>query len=184
MPTLTVLDPEVAERLTDTRAHAAECGRIDCGHLSRSSSLAVRRACILYVAEGAEITVTLDHESAEVAAVVGVLRESGHARPVYVRQGRSYARAQNGATVLPDARAIRLTPERTEVFSHMLRGHSASEIARSTGRARATVQSHAGWLRRLTGGHDATSCLVALVLLHRLSDRAMVAPELPEDATD
>lgn len=181
---MTVLDPEVAERLSDIREHAAACGRLDCGHLSRSTSRATRRAVILYTAEGAGITINLDAETPEVAAIVGVLRESQHSRPVYVRQGRTYARALNGATVLPDAHSIRLTPERTIVFTAMLKGMSASEISADQGRARATVQSHAGWLRRLTGAHDATSALVALVIAHRLSDRAMTPPPLPEDDDD
>jgi DNA-binding NarL/FixJ family response regulator len=182
--TLSVLDPEVADRLTDIRAHAAECGRLDCGHLARSTSRAVRRAVILYTAEGAGITVDLSHETPEVSAVLGVLRESGHARPVFVRNGRRYEQSRAGMVVLPNAAGIRITPERLAVFTAMLSGMSASEVARAQGRARATVQSHAGYLRRLTGGHDATSCLVALVLAHKLSDRAMPVPAEEEEDTD
>lgn len=172
--TIAVLDETVREALPTIQAHAAACGRLDCGHLGRSTSLAIRRAVILYQAEGAGIEVNLDRETPEVTAVVGVLRASQHARPVYVRAGRSYARTTPGMTqVLPDARAIRITQQRAEVFTAMLKGYSANQIAAAQHRALETVKSHSGWLRRLTGGHDATSCLIALVLAGKLSDPAM-----------
>lgn len=178
----TPLTDEQRERLGDIRAHAAECGRLDCGHLARSTSQAVRRAVILYTAEAAGITVGLDEESAEVTAILGVLRESGHARPTFVRSGRRNVQSRPGLVVMPNAAGIRITPERHAVFTAMLKGESASQISRSQGRARATVQSHAGWLRRLTGGHDATSCLIALVIAGKLADRAMPVPSVEEDA--
>lgn len=183
--TLTVLDESVREALPTIQAHAAACGRLDCGHLGRSTSLAVRRAVILYQAEGAGIDIDLDGEAPEVAAVVGVLRDSQHARPMYIRAGRSYARTVPGMTqVLPDARAIKITQQRLEVFTAMLKGYSANQIATAQHRALETVKSHSGWLRRLTGGHDATSCLIALVLAGKLSDQAMpVEIEDDEEAT-
>lgn len=183
--TITVLDPVIQQQLEDVRAHAAACGRLDCGHLGKSTQQAVRRAVILYQAEGAGIEINVEHETPEVTAVLGVLRTSQHARPVYVRNGRSYARTTPGMTqVLPDANAINITPQRYEVFTAMLGGYSANQIAASQHRSLETVKSHAGWLRRLTGGHDSTSCLIALVLAGKLADRAMpveIAEEVVEE---
>lgn len=197
--TMAALDDDARQRLTDVRQHAAECGRLDCGHLARSVNMATRRAVILYTGEAAGLTVLLDNEPAEVAAIVGVLRDSGHARPTYVRGtlptgNRGMVRAQAGMTVLPNAAGIKITNERREVFTFMLRGYSASQISSDltampprvglTPRARATVQSHAGYLRRLTGGHDATSCLIALVLAGKLSDPSLVVPAEPVETDE
>lgn len=159
-------------RLTPT--HAAECGRLDCGHLYRSDSLAVRRATLLYLAECNGLPVDLDAEAPETAAVLGMLRESEHPTPVYRRGtlasgGRGYVRSAPGTLItLPDASGIRLTPERREVFALAWLGHSASEIAELTSRSRETVRSHMGNLRRMTGAHDAPSALLALVLVGAL----------------
>lgn len=156
--------PDETTTVVDVRAHAAACGRLDCGHLARSTSRAVRRAVILYVAEGAGYRVDLDTESPEVAAVLGILREAQHPRPHYVRAGSRYVRQSPNEIVLPDVSRLRLTAERQIVFYYMWLGYSATEIADTTHRARETVRSHAGNLRRLTGAHDATSALVALAL--------------------
>lgn len=151
--------------------HAATCGRLDCGHLYRSDSQAVRRATLLYLAENQGVEFDLDDESPEVAAVLGVLRASEHAVPVYTRGtnaagNRGYVRPNTVAAVLPlpDVSALRLTPERREVYAAAWQGLSASEIAEEQMRARETVKSHMGNLRRKTGAHDAPSALVALVL--------------------
>lgn len=167
-----VLDADVQERISDIRAHAAACGRIDCGHLSKSASLPTRRACMLYVLAGAGCTIDLDRETPEVAAIYGVLTSTEHARPYYGGEG----------TPLPDANGIRITPERLAVFTAMVQGMSASQISQRQGRARATVQSHAGYLRRLTGAHDATSALVSLLLAGKLTDASVTVPALPEVA--
>lgn len=181
-PILATLSPEVAALLSDVRGHAAACGRLDCGHLGKSTSQAVRRAVFLYQAEGAGLTVDLDRVSSDVAAVVGVLRESNHGRTVYVRGtlasgNRGYVATTPGlATVLPNAAGIKMTPQRVEVFTEMLYGYSANQIATRTHRSLETVKSHAGYLRRLTGAHDATSALIALVLAGELHDRAITVP--------
>lgn len=178
-----VLSPEVRELLGDIRSHAAACGRLDCGHLGRGPQRAVRRAVILYVAEGMGIVVDLARESAEVAAVLGVLRESQHGRTTYVRGttatgGRGYVPVAAGLTaVMPNPWGIRITPQRADVFTAMLSGRSANEVATAQHRALETVKSHAGYLRRETGAHDATSALLALVLAGRLSDRALTVPD-------
>lgn len=180
---IVALDPAIAEALGDIRGHAAACGRLDCGHLGRGPQRAVRRAVILYQAEGMGIVVDLTREAAEVAAVVGVLRESQHGRTTYVRGtlasgNRGYVAVAAGLTaVLPNAWTIRMTPQRLTVFGEMVKGYSANEIATRTHRTLETVKSHAGWLRRDTGAHDSTSALLALILAGRLSDRAMTVPE-------
>lgn len=172
--TVTAFDAEFTTRLDTLREHAVSCGRLDCGHLGKSDSLAVRRAVILYVAEGNGVTLDLSHETPEVAAVYGVLVAAGQARPVYTRRGRGYVAAAPGlALTLPDGETIRLTTQRIETFTAMLRGESATMIARARGRDIETIKSHAGYLRRETGAHDAVSALVAIVLAGRLTDRAM-----------
>ena len=164
-----------AERLSEIGAHAASCGRLDCGHLYRSDSRAIRRATLLYLLESNGGDVDLDAEAPEVAAVLGILRETEHATPIYQRGtlasgGRGYVRATMAqAFPLPNVEGIRLTPERIEVFSLAWQGHSATEIAGITSRSRETVKSHMGNLRRHTGAHDAPSALVALVLAGLLS---------------
>lgn len=191
-----VTETVTPERIADIRAHAAGCGRLDCGHLGRSDSLAVRRAVILYTAEGMGLEVALDDESAEVAAVVGVLRESEHFRPTYTRRAGRYVRVAPGTTAMPnpwesqtrEGAPFKLTPERREVFALMLAGHGATAIGSYTlsdgsvrpgltSRTMETVKSHAGYLRRETGAHDATSALLALVCAGRLSDRAVTVPD-------
>lgn len=174
-PTTTVLlGEEFLSTLDTVRGHAATCGRLDCGHLGKSASLAVRRAVILYTAAGSGITVSLDRETPEVTAVYGVLTEAGHARPVYTRAGRSYTATVPGMTnVMPDGTTIRLTPQRIETFSAMLRGESATMIAAARQRDIETIKSHAGYLRRGTGAHDAVSALLSLVAAGRLTDRAL-----------
>lgn len=151
--------------MLDLTAHAASCGRLDCGHLYRSDSRAVRRAVLLYLAEGAGYAVDLDREAPEVAAVLGTLRTVGHPRPLYVRDGSRYARTTPATAVpLPDVTGLRLTPERVDVYRLLWQGCSTGEAAALSGRSRETVRSHAGNLRRLTGAHDAPSALVALAL--------------------
>lgn len=175
---------------TDIRAHAAACGRLDCGHLSRSSSLAVRRAVILYIAEGAGYTVRLRNESPEVAAVLGILRQAEHPRPVYVRGTNTngnagYVRSTPNEVLLPDASGLTITPERATVFALAWQGLSATEISIVSLRARETVKSHMGNLRRMTGAHDATSALVALVLANKIDANVEYSfPEDDEDATE
>lgn len=155
---------------TDIRAHAASCGRLDCGHLARSTDLATRRAVLLYVAAGAGYEVDLDQEAETVGQVYALLSDVQHPRPTYVRAGSTFVRTTPNEVPLPDGHSITMTRERQEVFGLMWQGYSASEIAAATGRARETVRSHAGYLRRETGAHDATSALVALVLAGRLAD--------------
>jgi DNA-binding NarL/FixJ family response regulator len=178
MPQMIELSDEVRALLSDVQAHAAACGRLDCGHLGRSTSRAVRHAVFLYQAEGAGAVLDLTRVSADVAAVVGVLRESRHARPTYVRQGRSYAQAVPGmTTVMPNPWGIRMTPQRTEVFTALLSGYSATEVSARQHRNIETVKSHMGYLRRETGAHDSHSALIALVLAGRLSHRAVTVPD-------
>lgn len=179
---ITTLTDETRALLTDVEAHAAACGRLDCGHLGRSTSQAVRRAVFLYQAEGAGLILDLDRVSADVAAVVGVLRTSQHGRTTYTRGttasgGRGYVPIAAGlVAVLPNADGIKITPQRRDVFTDMLYGHSATQIAARTHRTLETVKSHAGYLRRLTGAHDAHSALIALVLAGKLHDRALTVP--------
>jgi DNA-binding CsgD family transcriptional regulator len=178
MTQMVQLSDEVRALLSDVQAHAAACGRLDCGHLGRSTSGAVRRAVYLYQCEGAGMVLNLNRVSADVAAVLGVLRESRHARPTYVRAGRSYRAAVAGmTTVLPDPWGIKITPQRRDVFQALIAGKSATEVSREQHRALETVKSHMGYLRRLTGAHDSHSALIALVLAGRLADRAVTVPE-------
>lgn len=184
------------DRLDTVKAHAVSCGRLDCGHLGKSASLAVRRAVILYTAEGSGLSVSLDGETPEVVAVLGVLRTAQHARPTYVRGtltsgNRGYVAAHPGAVIAwPNADGIKITPQRAEVFGYMVRGYSATDIssdpARMVGghpaprvgltvRNIETVKSHAGYLRRETGAHDAVSALLALVAAGKIADPA-IAP--------
>lgn len=190
-----VLDDTFLVRLDSLREHAVTCGRLDCGHLSKSDSPAVRRAVILYVAEGAGVTVSLDSETPEVAAVYGVMVAAGQERPVYTRTAgaRRYASAglPGMALVMPSPwgarKPFRITPQRRAVFSAMLAGDSASMIAEAQERDIETVKSHAGYLRRETGAHDAVSALISLVLAGRLADDAMTVPEdavIPEPTWD
>jgi hypothetical protein len=173
-----VLDDETRALLDGVYGHAATCGRLDCGHLYRGPSKAVREAVILYTAEGMGMTVDLNRVSNATAAVVGALRTSQHARPVYVRQGRRNVQQANGVTlVMPEPWAIRMTPQRIEVFSSLLVGHSIVATAERQSRTVETVKSHAGYLRRETGAHDAPSALLALVAAGRLSHRAITVPE-------
>jgi DNA-binding NarL/FixJ family response regulator len=150
----------------------------------------VRHAVFLYQAEGAGCEVHLDAVSPDVAAVVGVLRQSQHARPTYVRQGRSYAQAVAGmTTVMPNPWGIRMTPQRTEVFRALTLGHSATEVSALQHRNIETVKSHMGYLRRETGAHDSHSALIALIMAGRLSHSAIVVPEAvaiaaPEEAVE
>lgn len=163
--------------ILDVLTHAASCGRLDCGHLAKSGSRAVRRATILYQAEGAGYVPDLDAEAPEVVSFLALLRAAQHARPIYRRNLRSVegdARlvplAPNEGLPLPDLSGLTMTPERVEVFGLLWLGYSATDIGTYrdrpglTHRSYQTVKSHAGWLRRLTGAHDATSALVALAL--------------------
>jgi DNA-binding CsgD family transcriptional regulator len=148
----------------DVREHAASCGRLDCGHLGKSGSRAVRRAVILYVAEGAGVPTDLDAEAPEVASVLGILRGVQYPRPVYRgRKSEAQTPGQFAASILPNVsdEAITWTPQRVQVASLMWEGYSANEVAREVGRTLETVKSHMGYLRRLTGAHDIVSVLVA-----------------------
>lgn len=183
---ITTLAPETLAAIESVQGHAAACGRLDCGHLGRSTSQAVRRAVFLYQAEGTGLTVDLNRVSADVAAVLGVLRTSQHGRTTYTRGtlatgNRGYVPVAPGLTaVLPNADGIKITHQRREVFTDMLYGYSATQVAERTHRTLETVKSHAGYLRRLTGAHDATSALIALVLAGKLSDRALTVPATDE----
>ena len=190
MPQMTELSDETRALLADVTAHAAACGRLDCGHLGRSTSRAVRHGVFLYQAEGAGCVLDLGRVSADVAAVIGVLRESRHARPTYVRQGRSYAQSVPGmTTVMPNPWLIRMTPQRREVFGALTLGYSANEVAAAQSRTVETVKSHMGYLRRETGAHDSHSALIALTMAGRLAHVAITVPDAvaipePDEADD
>lgn len=176
------LSAEVRATLDTIAAHAASCGQLGCGHLGKSPSRAVRRAVILYAAEAIPgVTLNLDGEAPEVAAVLGVLRTSRHARPVYVRQGRGFATHTPGLPpIAPDPNRIRMTAERVATFSLLIRGWSANEVATHRARALETIKSHMGYLRRETDAHDSMSALLALRLAGRLADPAIVVAEVDD----
>lgn len=189
--------PQFAEafiaRLDTLRGHAVTCGKLDCGHLYKSDSQAVRRAVILYTAEnsGQGFVLDLSHETPETVAVLGVLRTAKHGHPVYSKtgaRGGMVAHTAGITTIWPDASRIRMTPERVSVFGYLLAGYSATQISSDpnrvtagkanprkglTARALATVVSHAGYLRRETDAHDAVSALLCLVKAGKLTDKGI-----------
>jgi hypothetical protein len=146
----------------DVREHAASCGRLDCGHLGKSNSQATRRAVIIYVAEGAGLTIDLDREAPEVAALVGVLRAVSYPRPLYSgRKTPALTPGQHAASILPDVTKMTWTPQRLQVAALMWEGYSANQVAKAVDRRLETIKSHMGYLRRLSGAHDIVSVLVA-----------------------
>lgn len=190
MPQMIELSEDVRALLSDVQAHAAACGRLDCGHLGRSTSRAVRHAVFLYQCEGAGLTLDLERVSADVAAVIGVLRESRHARPTYVQSGRRHEQATPGmTTVMPNPWSLRLTPQRLAVIADLLVGHSATEVSERQHRNIETVKSHMGWIRRDTGAHATTDALIALLSARRVSHRAVSVPDevliaSPDESTE
>lgn len=175
MPENTIEMDAVVARV---EAHAAECGRTDCGHLYRGHDDAVRRATILFLAEENGLDVDLDLEPAAVAALVGVLRSSRTVRTVYRRPGVRTPRpsATREVADLPDMSALRMTPERIEVYTLMVQGVALVRIAERLNKNIETIKSHAGNLRRgaplgairrgdaVAAAHDAPSALLALVI--------------------
>jgi DNA-binding NarL/FixJ family response regulator len=160
--TATTTETPTVVGTVDIREHAATCGKLDCGHLGKSNSQAVRRAVIIYVAEGAGLEVDLDLEAPEVAAVVGILRGVSYPRPVYRgRKTEAQTPGQFAASILPDVTKMQWTPQRTMVAKLMWEGYSANQVAKEVGRTLETIKSHMGYLRRLSGAHDIVSVLVA-----------------------
>ena len=88
------------------------------------------------------------------------------------------------SAVLPDANGIKITRQRAEVFTLLARGMSAAQVATATFRNIETVKSHAHYLRKLTGAHDATSALTALIIAGKIIHPAVTVPGQDEDDTD
>lgn len=190
-PTLSVVefDAEVQERIASVAAHAAACGKLECGHTARSTDPDARRAVFLYSASAVmpeAVADALASERPAVAAMYGELQKAGVYAPRYVKRttagGQNTYALQGGEawmpqTTLANGQPIPVTDERATVWGAMIRGESLTSIARNYPSSRGgersveTVKSHAGWLRRRCAAHDSTSALIALIAAGRFDLR-------------
>jgi DNA-binding NarL/FixJ family response regulator len=142
-------------------AHAAACGDYHCGHLSRSSSTAVKRAVFLYAAECSTVgSLVRRSEAPEVLAALALLREGAEcARILAAATG---ALAAEVAALTAAAAPTRLSPEVLAVMDLVTEGLSYPEIADRRGIATETVRSHVKRAMRSTATHTAVDAAVAL----------------------
>lgn len=135
-------------------------GRYDCGHITRSASVPVKRALFLYRAESEGLGYLGGrHEAAEVLAALALMRVGGECADILVAGGAAAEAVETALTSVPVSSP---TPTQCEVLALVAEGFSYPEIAAQTGRAVETVRS-------------LVKAAMARTLTHSAIDAAIVA---------
>lgn len=142
-------------------ASAACTGDYHCGHITRSSSRAVKRAAFLYLAEAQGCGwLGRRTEAPEVLAAVVLMRAGAAcASVIAAATGDEPAVAEMALALVP------ATPLSVQVLGVMVlvcEGWSYPEIADEQGIATETVRSHVKRAMRSTGAHTALDAAVLL----------------------
>jgi DNA-binding NarL/FixJ family response regulator len=140
-------------------------GRYDCGHISRSSSRAVKRALFLHLAEVEDLGYLGSRtEPVEVLAALTLMRQGAECREILEAGDPQGVMARMGEQVGTLDRD--LTPEQIEVLRYVAQGYSYPEIAaatvssKGTPRKVETVRSLVKAAMRATLTHNATDAAV------------------------
>lgn len=148
-----------------TLAHGVAAAVCDadyqCGHITRSSSRAVKRAAFLFAAEGRDLGyLGTRTEAPEVLAALALMREGAACAEVIDAATPGFIEAV--AEVVPFAPEA-LSPEVLRVMAYVTEGLSYPEIAAEIGCAKETVRSHVKRAMRLTATHNVIEAAVTLV---------------------
>jgi DNA-binding NarL/FixJ family response regulator len=144
---------------------AAACADADyqCGHITRSSSRAVKRAAFLYAAEVRDLGyLGTRTEAPEVLAALALMREGAACAEVLDAATGATPEVVEAVEALT-YRPADLSPEVLAVMALVTEGLSYPEIAAEVGCAKETVRSHVKRAMRLTSTHNAVSAAVTLV---------------------
>lgn len=137
-------------------ATAAMCERFDCGHITRSSSVPVKRALFLHLAEETGLGYLGGRETAHTLAALALMREGARCADILRAGGE-------GADTL-DALAApamgTVTPRQAEALSFVADGVAYPDIARAMGISVETVRSLLKAAMRATLTHSATHAAV------------------------
>jgi DNA-binding NarL/FixJ family response regulator len=142
--------------LTSPIITATACERFDCGHITRSSSVPVKRALFLYMAESADLGYLGSREDAHTLAALALMREGARCADV-LRAGGVEGDAV--AAVLDPAMGLP-TPRQCEALAMVAEGLPYPEIAARLSISVETVRSLLKAAMRTTLTHSATAAAV------------------------
>lgn len=135
---------------------ATRCGRVDCGHVHRSESRAVKRALFLYLCESDDrigAGVMESAEGADTLAALAAMRRGAPCAEVLAAAGVPAPRV--GATPRTATRGPSLTDRQVEVLALVAEGYAYPEIARTLGKSVETVRDRVKGAMKATSTHSA-----------------------------
>lgn len=142
-------------------ATSALCGSYQCGHISRSDNLHVKRALFLYVRRTRGARFTTRNEDGRVLAALTLMMAGRTCADVRAAADPTYVAPV--ATPAPATPApVRVSPECAEVLQMVALGHDIPEIAEATHRNVETVRSLMARARQITSTHTSTDAAAVL----------------------
>jgi DNA-binding NarL/FixJ family response regulator len=142
--------------LTSPIVTATACERYDCGHVTRSSSVPVKRALFLFMAEAADLGYLGSREDAHTLAALSLMRAGARCAEVLRAggtEGDAVAAVLDPAVTLP-------TPRQCEALALVAEGLPYPEIAARLTISVETVRSLLKAAMRATLTHSATHAAV------------------------